>query len=198
MRVNYKSKIKNAGFTPHHSKTKGGWFFSLTSFFRTRKSGEGFTLLEILLVVAAIAILATIVIRAINPQKQLGDTRNAQRGLDVNTILNAVYQYAIDNGGNSPVEIPLNEGDDTDAYNYSIEICLAQMNGEDCPDPSLIDLSALTTNRKYLTSIPRDPSGGIDNYGTGYFIVKDQDKRITIFAPRSLDDGANEMINVSL
>ena len=69
------------------------------------KNHKGFTLIEILLVVAAIAILAGIVILAINPSKQLGDTRNAQRRSDVNTILNAVYQYAIDNNGTLPTGI---------------------------------------------------------------------------------------------
>lgn len=69
------------------------------------KQQKGFTLLEILLVVAAIGILAGIVILALNPSKQLGDTRNAQRRSDVNTILNAVYQYTIDNNGTLPATI---------------------------------------------------------------------------------------------
>src|SRR3989338_2753984 len=63
---------------------------------------RGFTLLEILLVVAAIGILAGIVIVAINPGKQLATTRNTTRRADVGTLSNAFYQYAIDHGSRFP------------------------------------------------------------------------------------------------
>lgn len=131
-----------------------------------RQNKKGFTLLEILLVVAAIAILAGVVIVAINPGKQLADTRNAQRRVDVNTILNATYQYAIDNKGVIPGSITAS----------ATEICKT---GSTCTG---IDMSALTLNELYLTAIPTDPSGGTTN-GTGYFIAKTANGRITVSAP---------------
>ncbi len=77
-------------------------------FMRTIHSSQNaFTLLEVLLVVAALGILAGIVIVALNPGKQLADTHNAKRQSDVKTIVNAVYQYSIDNLGNFPGSIPL-------------------------------------------------------------------------------------------
>lgn len=141
----------------------------MRNFLSILKNRKGFTLLEILLVVAAIAILAGIVILALNPGKQLGDTRNAQRQADVNTILNAVYQYSIDNNGNLPSTITTTE----------TEIC---QTGGTCT--GLIDLSVLTTNGTYLVSMPVDPSTGAGN-STDYTIVQDANGRVTIAAPNA-------------
>lgn len=131
------------------------------------KSKKAFTLIEILLVVAAIGILAGIVILAINPTKQLGETKNAQRRADVNTIMNAVYQYAIDNNGSLPASITTTQ----------TEICNT---GGTCT--GLIDLSVLTTNEQYLTSMPKDPTGSTTN-GAGYEISKSANGRVTVVAP---------------
>lgn len=67
-----------------------------------RTPRRGFTLLEVLLVVAAISILAGITITAINPSKQFAQMNNAQRRSDVKAISDAVYQYTIDHNGATP------------------------------------------------------------------------------------------------
>lgn len=140
---------------------------------------SGFTLIEILLVVAAIAILAGIVIIAINPNKQLGDTRNAQRRSDVVTILNAVYQYSLDHNGTIPPSITV----------VQTEICKAEAGS--CS--GLINLGVLYENEKYIVSMPFDPSGGSTN-GTGYEIKKTNNNRVTVV---SSDAEQGAIISVS-
>lgn len=128
---------------------------------------NGFTLLEILLVVAAIGILAGIVILAINPNKQLAQTRNAQRQTDVTTILSAVYQYSLDNDGTLPSAITTTP----------TEVCKT---GGTCT--GLADLSVLTASEEYLTAIPTDPTGSSTN-GAGYEISRSANNRVTVSAP---------------
>ncbi len=148
--------------------------------YQIRTKTSGFTLIEILLVVAAIGILAGIVILAVNPGKQLGDTRNAQRRADVNSILNAIYQYAIDNSGTLPT-IPTGAC----ALLAANEACKAGATGT-CSTG--VNLSVLTATQKYLTSMPIDPTVSSAD-GTGYYVTKSANGRVTVCAP-SAEQGA--------
>jgi type IV pilus assembly protein PilA len=135
------------------------------------KSERGFTLIEILLVIGLIAILAAIVIIAINPARQFAQARNTQRSSNVNAILNAVHENMIDNEGvwTCSTDLPT-----TTAQNISasgVDIC-------DC----LVDT--------YLAELPYDPETGsytdCTDYNTGYYIIQSTSTgRVTVIATSS-------------
>ena len=145
-----------------------------------RRTASGFTLLEILLSVGLLSVLAGIIVIAINPAKQLAEARNVQRRADVNSILNAVYQHAIDNNGLVAASIPSSATCPAPATN---EICRT---GGTCT--GLVDLAVLTDNQKYITSMAADPTGATTN-GSGYFIAKNVNGRVIVCAP-SAEQGA--------
>lgn len=148
---------------------------------KLRLSREGFTLIELLLVIGIIAILASIVIVAINPTKQMGDARNAQRRSDVNTVLNAVYQYAIDNNGNMPGCLATGSGGN---------ICVK---GSSCTGvTSGCDLDSLTTS--YIVDLPKDPSWEAADGNDTLYNVSITSGRVTVSAP---DAEQGESISVT-
>ncbi len=130
------------------------------------KNKKGFTLIEILVVVALIAILAAVTIIAINPAKNFADTRNAQRSADVGQILNAVTQYTSQQG---------NQLSDLGTI-------------ATCPTATNIGSGAgnvnLTTKLvdAYIVAIPKDPNGGSDA-NTGYTICQTAGGRVQVDAP---------------
>lgn len=151
---------------------------------------RGFTLIELLLVIGIIAILASIVIVAINPTKQLGDARDSQRRSDVNTILSAVYQYAIDNQGNYPPDLQT-----AAVAGTTYEICAC--NETVCAKAAACGVAVVANSRvnllqltgSYLLALPNDPryaSGtttiSADN-STEYTIQKLASGRIEVCAP---------------
>ena len=141
------------------------------------KTKKAFTLIEILVVVALIAILAAITYIAINPAKNFADTRNAQRSLDVLQILNASTQYASEQGH-------------TLAGLGTISTCptmtkLGTASGN-------LDLTTVLVD-EYIVGIPQDPSTG-NAADTGYEMCKTSGNRVTVIAP---DAELSKVISVS-
>ncbi len=150
---------------------------------------NGFTLIEILIVIGIIAILATIVIIAINPSRQFAQARNTQRVSNVNTILNAIGQRIADNKGLFPVDTGCPVV--TAGTVYTIGIGSGTFISTSTPPATaLIDMSCLTPT--YIPSqLPVDPSTGIWTsaivYNTQYNVTFDSLGRWTVCAPNGVE-----------
>jgi type IV pilus assembly protein PilA len=141
-------------------------------FVLNKKKIKGFTLLEILLVVGIIAVLAGIVILAINPNKMLATARNTQRKANLAEINKALYQYYIDNS-RYPTSLTSNLND----------ICNtgATSTGHGLNCTGLIDLSYLVPT--YLTSIPTDPQPTASS--TKYKVMRSSNNKPYVSAPQA-------------
>ena len=63
---------------------------------------KGFTLVELLIVIAIIAILAGAVVVTINPGEQFAQARNSTRDQHIQTISSGILSYTAGNQGNFP------------------------------------------------------------------------------------------------
>lgn len=144
------------------------------------KNEEGFTLIEILVVIGIIAVLAAVVLVAVNPARQFKLARDSQRVSNVTAILNAVGQNLAEHKGLFYCG--------TTTYQISASSTLMT---NDTSITSRTDIAnCLVPN--YISSLPFDPSksgaGYIENgaYNTGYKISQDTNGRITIVADGEL------------
>ncbi len=119
--------------------------------------------------IAIIAILAAIVIVAINPARQLAQARNAQRASDINAIYKAVQQYYLD-------ELDWPDGDLDGSLQ---EICDT---GGDTEIPNCLDLSAELVPT-YLSALPINPGG------ENYEIALQTSNKLALIAPGSTEEG---------
>lgn len=137
---------------------------------------KGFTLIEVLVVIGIIAILAAIVIVAINPAKRFRDARNSQRMANVEAIMSAVQQYMVDNKGKWTCSTVLPD---------TLKIIKSTSGG----------VNIASCLNSYLAVLPFDPMSSSyyftsdTDYNTGYEIKQDSiTKQITISAPEALND----------
>jgi len=131
-------------------------------------SQKGFTLMEILVVIGIIAILAAIVVVAINPSRQFAQARNSERESNVTTILNAIGQNIADNKGTFTCG-------DISSTTLVATTTIGSGSGA-------VNLGCLVPT--YIPSaIPFDPIGG-SAADTKYTVVEDTLGRFTVCAPQ--------------
>jgi type IV pilus assembly protein PilA len=158
---------------------------------------NGFTLIEILVVIGIIAVLALIVLVAINPARQFAQARNTQRTSNVEAVLNAIGQNMVDNKGvftcsnGAIIPTDLSPGNP-----------LASADGKKITSNGGVDLGACLSPT-YIPSLPFDPSASgahwkdSSDYDTGYNVFQDSNGRITVFAPTTEPNLNNAVISIT-
>lgn len=130
--------------------------------------------------IGIIAILATIVLIAINPARQFKQARDTQRTSNVNAILNAIGQYTADNKGVLPAGIPVSPAAAENISDTGADLCDLLV-----PTymPALTSDPGLTTGAMADGQISKTECGG--SYDTGYKVIQGtaaDGSRITVSA----------------
>lgn len=167
---------------------------------KIKKSESGFTLIEILVVIGLIALLAGVVIIAINPARQFAQGRNSQRVSNVNAILNAIGQNIADNKGIFTCDTATYPGAIIDGTIRVIKLNTAATVGESnlrpCIVPTYISEIPVDPGAQDATTYPAGTNTCTDNtcsagdYNTEYTVLQDANGRVTVCAPNAQHETA--------
>lgn len=124
----------------------------------------GFTLVELLIVIAIISILAAVAFVAIDPATRINEAQDSERWSAVNAVMDAFLEYTVDNDG-SYLSGVTSDG--------TVHMVATSTNSgcSSCSVDQCTDFSDLATDG-YIASLPQDPDGASSwdsgSGGTGY------------------------------
>lgn len=151
---------------------------------------RGFTLMELLIVIAIIIVLASAVFVALNPAKRFQDSRNARRSSDVAAILSALKTDQVDSGGTYLASVSALTADTAYQIGTAATGCDTGCTG--VTQAACADLAGLVA-AGYLGSVPMDPSTGTAEE-TDYSITRNATGTLVVSA---CDAEAGATISVS-
>ncbi len=130
---------------------------------------KAFTLIELIMVVAVIAILVTVLFVSTKPQKRFGETNDAKRKNDAQSLEQAIKLVTADTGS-LPAELNITENQalaivkagGSVSGTYSCAVLGSSINK--------VDLAAAVSS--VLPTLPMDPELSSASNETGYYIIK--------------------------
>lgn len=134
-------------------------------YFRYKKN-VGFTLIELIIVIAIIALVAAGVYISVDPARRIGEARDAERWSDITAIAKAVDRYTADN-----TTLPSDFDIGTLSTSTKVVLCSGAGTlscGDDTLACAVIDDGDFLG--KYLPQLPVDPSKD-DDSDTGYYVT---------------------------
>lgn len=138
---------------------------------KLKKTSRAFTLMEIIIALAIIAILTGAIIVAINPGRQMAQSRNVQRDSDLHALQYAIQQYYLENR----------------EYPAELNGTLQDICREGMVDDSCIDLTKYLVPN-YISALPHDPQATASS--TIYQIaINPTSGTIELTAPNSTEYG---------